>query len=465
MIKEIFNSEENYSNYLAICLDDKVMIFDKITITNIDNEYIEIDAFTNDVLNLDKIEIIKEDIETQKKVNLLFYPNSQIQSTYFSFMTLNNKIQQYKNICNPSTIIKFYCNCDFDLCYSNVLYNNYKESYNDIASDVLLTDDEKKYISYVLENQNQAHWFNDQNILIENEYKRIQNILNKKNIKSTGDIFDPSVLKIINGPTDPMFELNKIIGLNNLKHEIEKLKYNLEYQNKKQKKGIESEKIGMHMCFYGNPGTGKTTVARIMTGLLYEMGYIKKNRCVEINGLELKGTHIGQTATITKGILDYAKGGVLFIDEAYTLYDENENDFGKEAVNTFLKEMEDNRGDLIIIFAGYQKEMEKLLDTNAGFRSRIKKYFNFDDYSTLELTQIFVNLLKNKHLYITKEALEKVIFLMKNARRHQNFGNGRYVNNLINNIEEFHILNVENNNDYERIDTITIDDIKDLENI
>lgn len=456
----IFNSEENYSNGLCIKINEEELIFDKVTIWFRRNEFIEISAYTNDVILIDKFQLLISDLN--KNQEIYFYPNIKETNTFFTFNIINKNIFENKNLLGSTKIFNIYCFKECDLLYEDEKYENFCDSYSKISTDIYLNQEERDFVQKIMKDQLKEHWFNDQNILIENEYKRILNILNQTQIAATGKVFDPSVLKIINGPSDPMFELSKITGLENVKHEIEKLKYNLEYQNKRTDRGMTNEKSSMHMCFYGNPGTGKTTIARIMTGLLYEMGYIKKNRCVEVNGLELKGTHIGQTATITKGILDYAKGGVLFIDEAYTLYDENEKDFGKEAVNTFLKEMEDSRTELIIIFAGYKKPMDRLLDTNAGFRSRIKKYFDFEDYNTLELTNIFINLLRNRHLFITQEALEKAIFIIKNARKKQSFGNGRYVNNLIEHIEELHILNVENCEDYSRIDTIEIEDIEDV---
>lgn len=458
----IFNSEENYSNNL--CLDiggnEELLAFDKVTIWK-NNLFSEITVYTENVLIVDKLETIINNIKEAEKI--IFFPDvKKDKDICFIFYLLKNGLFENKNVLGLTKIFKFYCSSNIILNYKNEVYKDFNTSYSKVSSDIYLSDDEKEYVKYVINNQNKEHWFNDQNILIESEYKRIINLLNKKKITSKTGVFDPSILKVINGPTNPMYELSKITGLENIKHEVEKLRYTLEYQNKREKRGMKNENFSMHMCFYGNPGTGKTTVARIMTGLLFEMGYIKENKCIEINGLELKGNHIGQTATITKGVLDYAKGGVLFVDEAYTLYDRNERDFGKEAVNTFLKEMEDARNELIIIFAGYKKPMDRLLDTNAGFRSRIKKYFDFEDYSTLELTEIFVNTLKNKHLFITKEALERIIIIIKNARRKQNFGNGRYINNLIDRIEELHILNVEGSNNYSRIDTIYIEDVEEV---
>ena len=209
----------------------------------------------------------------------------------------------------------------------------------------------------------------------------------------------------------------------------------------------------------GNPGTGRPTIARIMTGILYNMRYIKENKCIEVNGLDLKGGYVGQSAIITKQIIDMAKGGILFIDEAYALCESRDNSYGKEAVSVLLKEMEDNRDDLIVIFAGYEDDLDKFLNVNPGFRSRVYKYFDFVDYSTLELTQILVSMLKKIHLKINQEALLDCAELFIEAKKHPNFSNGRFVRNLVEQMEEFHILNITDYNDLERMDTVILEDI------
>ena len=234
----------------------------------------------------------------------------------------------------------------------------------------------------------------------------------------------------------------------------------LEYEKNRQTRGIEShDSASMHMCFMGHPGTGKTTIARIMTGILYSMKYIKENQCIEISGLDLMGGYVGQTAIITKQIVDKARGGILFIDEAYALCEDKGNSFGKEAVSVLLKEMEDNRSDLVVIFAGYEDDMNQFLNINPGFRSRINKYFDFVDYTTIELSQIFLNYIRKMHLKISEEALTKCVELFNEARKHPKFSNGRFVRNLVEQIEEYHILNTVEEKEYSRLDLITADDV------
>jgi AAA+ superfamily predicted ATPase len=277
-----------------------------------------------------------------------------------------------------------------------------------------------------------------------------------------GQFVNPKSLKIHKGSSNPEKELENIVGLDNIKKDILKLKYMLEYEKSRKTRGIETNnKASLHMCFMGHPGTGKTTVARIMTGILYNLNYIKENKCVEINGLDLKGGYIGQSAIITKQIIDKAKGGILFIDEAYALCENKNNSFGKEAISVLLKEMEDNRDDLIVIFAGYEDDMNKFLNVNQGFRSRINKYFDFVDYTELELAQIFISMLRKIHLKINKDAFMKCINLFYEAKKHPNFSNGRFIRNLVEQIEEYHILNITDFNDDVRMDTILIEDIPD----
>ena len=276
-----------------------------------------------------------------------------------------------------------------------------------------------------------------------------------------GTFVNPKSLKTHKGSANPDYELENIIGLEGVKKDIQKMKYMLEYEKNRKQRGIETHDVStLHMCFMGHPGTGKTTIARIMTGILFSMGYIKNNQCIEVSGLDLQGGYIGQTAIITKQIVDMAKGGILFVDEAYALCENKENSYGKEAVSVLLKEMEDNRGDLIVIFAGYADDMNKFLNVNPGFRSRINKYFDFADYTTVELGKIFLNYIKKMHLRIDEPAFTKCVELFKEAKKHPNFSNGRFVRNLTEKIEEEHIINCVDATD-ERMDTITLEDVSD----
>ena len=275
-------------------------------------------------------------------------------------------------------------------------------------------------------------------------------------------IFDPEMLTVSAGITNSEEALNNLIGLENVKSEIKKLKYKLKYRKRQNNRGIRvDDASSMHMCFTGAPGTGKTTVARIITGILYDMGYIKENRCIEVNGQNLKGGYQGQTAIITKLVMKSAKNKVLFIDEAYALFDGYGNGYGKEAVAVILKHMEDERDNTVVIFAGYKNDMEEFLTMNDGLKSRINRYIHFKNYSTEELSKIMVLSLKKKKLYITDKALGKCVLAFKKAASTERFSNARFVRNLIEKIEYEHAYNTHSTKDIRRQDTIEAEDVPD----
>jgi AAA+ superfamily predicted ATPase len=275
-------------------------------------------------------------------------------------------------------------------------------------------------------------------------------------------VFDPSILNISEGMSNSTAALNQLIGLSDVKKEIEIFKAKLEYRKKQEKRGIYCEqKDSMHMCFLGSPGTGKTSVARIVTGILYDLGYIKSNKCVEVNGQNLKGGYVGQTAIITKAVLRNARNKVLFIDEAYALFDDFENGYGKEAVAVILKEMEDNRDNMIVIFAGYDDEMQKFLKMNDGLKSRINRYIFFENYSPLEMLEIMMSFLHKRKIYITEDAMKIALNVFKEASFSPRFSNARFVRNFVEKVEEEHIYNVHGVKDVNRRDTIYPIDITD----
>ena len=224
--------------------------------------------------------------------------------------------------------------------------------------------------------------------------------------------------------------LNEMVGLENVKKQVNELIRLAKYQKMCQMKNIKTEPVSMHMVFTGNPGTGKTTVARLIGEIYNEIGFLSTPDCVEVDRSMLVAEYIGQTAIKTKDVIDRAMGGVLFIDEAYTLANKGEKDFGQEAIDTLLKEMEDNRESLVVIVAGYIDEMQEFIDSNPGLKSRFTKKIHFDDYQASELEEIFTKLAKNYVISDDAKAELHRIFEMMYNNKTEHFGNGREVRNF-----------------------------------
>ena len=233
--------------------------------------------------------------------------------------------------------------------------------------------------------------------------------------------------------TDPYQELEDLIGLENVKQEVKSLANFVKLQKQRQQKGLKTPKLSYHLVFTGSPGTGKTTVARIVARIYKDLGILKKGHTVETDRSGLVAEYVGQTATKTNAIVDSALNGVLFIDEAYALVPEgNSNDYGQEAISTLLKRMEDDRDKLVVIIAGYTNEMKRFIDSNPGLQSRFNRYINFPDYSAQELVKIFHMYMKKNQYTISDEAdtllKEKLNYAVEHKDR--NFGNARYVRNV-----------------------------------
>jgi SpoVK/Ycf46/Vps4 family AAA+-type ATPase len=229
-----------------------------------------------------------------------------------------------------------------------------------------------------------------------------------------------------------MGELSEMIGLSNIKEEIVKLAGYIKVEKLRKSKGLQTTPLVLHSLFLGAPGTGKTTVARILGRVFKALGMLARGHVVEVSRADLVAQYVGQTAPKTDKVIDSAINGILFIDEAYMLTRGGENDFGQEAIDTLLKRMEDDRGKLIVILAGYTQLMNKVVNSNPGLASRFTRSFLFSNYSVGELTEIFKYDCKKKGYLIADDTLAILgdYFATCEERTTQEFGNARFVRNL-----------------------------------
>lgn len=226
-------------------------------------------------------------------------------------------------------------------------------------------------------------------------------------------------------------ELDEMIGLSSVKKVINKAIAKHKINKLCMEKGLQMKRSSLHMVFTGNPGTAKTTVARLFAEILKDEKILSTGAFVEAGRADLVGEHVGTTAPLVKRKFKEAQGGILFIDEAYSLCDSYENGFGDEAINTIVQEMENHRDDVIVIFAGYPKPMQQFLDRNPGMRSRIAFCVEFDDYSTEELCEITRLMVSQKQMNITEAAMKKLRENYEAVHECDDYGNGRYVRKLL----------------------------------
>ena len=240
------------------------------------------------------------------------------------------------------------------------------------------------------------------------------------------------------GADDPFAELDALVGLDSVKAEVRKLAELVKFNAARQKAGLPADALTSHFVFTGNPGTGKTTIARILARIYRKLGVLKRGHLVEVDRSKLIAGYVGQTAIQTNAVIDAALDGVLFIDEAYSLVSGGASDYGKEAVATLLKRMEDQRERLVVIVAGYRDEMDMFVNSNPGLKSRFTKYIQFPDYSAEELTRIFFTMLSAQGYTYSPRVLGLVRIRMSCAatKGGKASGNARFVRNFMASVKE-----------------------------
>ena len=255
---------------------------------------------------------------------------------------------------------------------------------------------------------------------------------------------------------DLLAELDSYVGMDAIKTEVRSLINMVQVYKLRREHDLPTTDMSLHMVFSGNPGTGKTTVARIMSRIYHSLDILSKGQLVEVDRSGLVAGYVGQTALKTQKVIEKAMGGVLFIDEAYALNGKSENDFGQEAIDTILKAMEDHRDDLVVIVAGYTELMDRFIHSNPGLESRFNRFLMFEDYTPEQMVAIFKMQCK-KGCYVLAQGTEELVrdFIAEESAD-DSFGNARGVRNLFE-----HIL-VAQNNRLAKMENVTRDDLMQI---
>lgn len=304
----------------------------------------------------------------------------------------------------------------------------------DIHADLFMKKVLPEEKRYVITKQDVMSYIDDRKAQLQEDTR---NYIASRNMDHTIISLQELQGKTKPGSEHPEEDLEQMIGLSMIKKEVAEMKAQFEFYDGK----LESE--GCHMLFEGPPGTGKTTVAAIMTGYLYQMGLISQNSYVDINGDFLRGSYQGHTGKRTEAVIQYAQGMVLFIDEAYTLTakDGPTDNFGQEAIGVLVDAMEKYRKNFVVILAGYEDEMKVFLNVNSGLESRINLTFHFETYTPKEMAQMFQQLAKAKGFSVDKKVWIPLQQYLAKASAKPRFGNGRFVRNLFESVRKAHIVN------------------------
>ena len=462
------------------CIDvlTKILVyFNILDKNNTKRKYIDFKELTENEMLLD--ENYKEDIIVLYNMHYLTEKNlviggskqqeiSSIIKSNFPSYILNNSDKKIFIICDKTVNIKeFFSSMQqikmkFDTLTipdlnSDQIYNLFLKKVSNPKYDLTLEPNfDEKLKKYLDINYNYS------------PYKNLEFIdfMFQSTIKNSLKTDHPNTLVVKEFPifrnddNEEFDDLANLVGLNSVKQEIYNLKAFLEFKKEKESVGDKMPSLDLHMCFFGNPGTGKTTVARLMAGILFNLGYIRYNKCIECEAKDLIANVQGATAMKTSEKIQEAMGGILFIDEAYAI---SESAYGGECIAALIKAMEDCRDDLIVILAGYRVEMLKFLEYNSGFKSRIAYTFEFYDYSNEELIQMTENLFKKYNFTVENyQVIDRLNTIYTNASKMGNsFGNSRFVRNTVNKILKQHAINtIKETNDMKKNKIITLDDVR-----
>ena len=438
LINTIINIIKYYSKEYNYCKNSEV---NNISLFKIKSEDDITNAYSNGLVTINNLDAINmQDTNFKKKFFYLFKEELNKDSITIISDT-KEKIKDF--LLNDEKLLNEYF-------IFNIIST--KPSINDVYNDLLEkinSKDEKfnvELLDYITNTYEKSNV--DYSTYINNLYKYYT--FNKKlpkieETKSVEEVFK---------------ELNELVGLEKVKKTLYDLVDLITLKNK-TKDDLKINDVNLHMVFLGNPGTGKTTVARLVANILYDLKYIRLNKLIEVSSKDLVAEYVGQTAVKTMSVVEKAMGGLLFIDEAYALAThEGDNSFNGEAIATLIKAMEDYRDDLVVIFAGYTKEMQAFLDSNSGIVSRIGYTLEFDDYTNKELIEIFNGMVKKAGFVLEDGTDEVVEKLINENRGMKNFGNARFIRNVFERTVINHATNTKKNKKKEILKTITKKDIK-----
>ena len=394
----------------------------------------------NDLYNKNGIMVISD-------LNSFLMQDENNKKMFFYNLKNNLTKKKINIICGNKSDIEVFSSFDkeiknryFNFCLLEVM-PSVQDIYNEVLNTVMVDDNNKvlllDYISDSYKDITDYLSFRDNLISYLAFKKEVPKI---RETKSMEEIFS---------------ELNSLVGLDDVKKILHDL---VNLISLKDKSNLNIANINLHMLFLGNPGTGKTTVARCLSSILYNLGYIKENKLLEVSSKDLVAEYVGQTAIKTYSVIERALGGVLFIDEAYALSSKN-NSYNDEAIATLIKGMEDNRDNLVVIFAGYTKEMNDFINSNSGIASRIGYTLNFKDYTEDELIEIFKGMVKKAGFKITDAAIDKARGIIRDNKDVKNFGNARFVRNMYEKTVTEHATNTKDKKKKDALITITDKDI------